>query len=446
MTQNFYNDVATKLAANMSATRPNTAMDVLRVVDLDGVTLAVNFDVRVENELLRVTAISVDGGGTGIDRWSASHLGGAAASTHAAGQEVEHILTASGVALLAATDTDAFVPLADYTAKGDLLIGTAASTEAKLGVGTNAYVLTADSTQATGLKWAAAAGGFADPMTTKGDLIGFSTVAARIPIGTDTQVLTADSTQALGLKWAAGGGGGSGIATTDHVIVGMGGEADTDATARIIIPGLSGSPDIRNTSNAASDEFDYNASGTPTGWTSFNTPDTLNTNDVKSQVHIAKAAGGGGDRFYGIVKAAPGVPFTVTAKFSDVKVDVNPIAAYLFVADGAPAGSIKGVGVGLQCVSGLPVVNVQHWSGTYDIPVAGGSGLAQVAGVGHSPIYLRIVVHSATNIDFLYSHGGLIWIVALTGVNYLTAASYVGLSVNNQDGAAEAVIDWIRFS
>jgi len=40
------------------------------------------------------------------------------------------------------------------------------------------------------------------PLTTKGDLYGFSTVDARIPIGTNNQVLTADSAQALGLKWA----------------------------------------------------------------------------------------------------------------------------------------------------------------------------------------------------------------------------------------------------
>lgn len=42
----------------------------------------------------------------------------------------------------------------------------------------------------------------ASPLTTKGDVYGFSTVNARIPIGTNNQVLTADSTQALGLKWA----------------------------------------------------------------------------------------------------------------------------------------------------------------------------------------------------------------------------------------------------
>jgi hypothetical protein len=40
------------------------------------------------------------------------------------------------------------------------------------------------------------------PLTTKGDLLGFSTVSARIPIGSNGQLLVADSTQVLGVKWA----------------------------------------------------------------------------------------------------------------------------------------------------------------------------------------------------------------------------------------------------
>jgi hypothetical protein len=44
-------------------------------------------------------------------------------------------------------------------AKGDLIVGTGADTFSKLTVGTNGYLLTADSAEATGLKWAAAAGG-----------------------------------------------------------------------------------------------------------------------------------------------------------------------------------------------------------------------------------------------------------------------------------------------
>ena len=45
------------------------------------------------------------------------------------------------------------------------------------------------------------------PTTTKGDLSGFNTAFARVPVGANATVLTADSLQALGLKWAAPSGG-----------------------------------------------------------------------------------------------------------------------------------------------------------------------------------------------------------------------------------------------
>ena len=57
------------------------------------------------------------------------------------------------------TDDTNAIQNAIVDAKGDLIGATAADTPARLAVGTNGQVLTADSTAATGIKWATPAGG-----------------------------------------------------------------------------------------------------------------------------------------------------------------------------------------------------------------------------------------------------------------------------------------------
>lgn len=59
--------------------------------------------------------------------------------------------------------------------------------------------------------WISAPPAITSPLTTKGDIWGFSSVDNRVPVGPDGYLLTADSGAALGVSWQAGGGGGLAI-------------------------------------------------------------------------------------------------------------------------------------------------------------------------------------------------------------------------------------------
>jgi hypothetical protein len=57
----------------------------------------------------------------------------------------------------------------------------------------------------SGSAWVSIGGG-SSPLTTKGDLYTYSTTDARLAVGTNGTVLTADSAEATGLKWVAAAG------------------------------------------------------------------------------------------------------------------------------------------------------------------------------------------------------------------------------------------------
>jgi len=81
------------------------------------------------------------------------------------------------------------------TTKGDLLTYT--TDDVRFPVGTDGQVLSADSGEATGLKWI----DDVSPLTTKGDVFTYDTENTRIAVGTDGQVLSANSATGTGLAW-----------------------------------------------------------------------------------------------------------------------------------------------------------------------------------------------------------------------------------------------------
>ncbi len=130
---------------------PCSSADAGKVItaDGDGNTTWSYPTVAVDTPAGRYDTIRIGHGLDGTD-------GGDGSNTFAVDEtELTHGLLAG----LAADDHPQYTQKATLTAKGDLYAATGASVPARLPVGTNGQVLTADSTQTAGVKWAAGTGG-----------------------------------------------------------------------------------------------------------------------------------------------------------------------------------------------------------------------------------------------------------------------------------------------
>ena len=154
----------TSVATTLAATISNSATTISVAAGtgsslMGGVSLAagnvdqflIALDVDTQNEeIVAVTGISGDT--LTVVRAQA----GSSGISHTAGASAKHVFTGDDATFFTAgvATADAAIPKSLVTTKGDIIAATASATPARLGIGSNAQVLTADSTTATGLKWA----------------------------------------------------------------------------------------------------------------------------------------------------------------------------------------------------------------------------------------------------------------------------------------------------
>lgn len=153
MPRRYYSSTAQRTTL---ANAINSSATTLTVVAVTGwpssfpYTLILSQDT-INEEIVTVTARS----GTSVT--VTRGVDGTTAKAHDAGASVNHGVSAQDFNEPNAFLNDGTLPL--VTAKGDLLVGTANGTVDNVAVGTNTFVLTADSATASGVKWAAAAAG-----------------------------------------------------------------------------------------------------------------------------------------------------------------------------------------------------------------------------------------------------------------------------------------------
>ena len=198
------------------------------------------------------------------------------------------------------------------------------------------------------------------------------------------------------------------------------------------------SPDFRHT---GTNDDDFITAGTPASpWTAFNSPTAVDTHTtVKDCLYVQQADTTGTIKVTGVLKAAPSIPYTITAKMAGLAFSPqNNSSAGIFIMDGNTTSKTLAVRVENNASPWkMDAAYFSDWAtfGSVDAAITSGA---------EAPVYLRAVVNAANNIDAYYSSDG-IFFNKIGNYTNLANATYVGLGALTFQGAVYAAFDWVAF-
>lgn len=237
----------------------------------------------------------------------------------------------------------------------------------------------------------------------------------------------------LGKRFLVGfrGGGGTVIVETDE------------------IPGLAGHPDrLPDTPNADDEEYDVAVDG---AWALFGSGSPTEDTTTPSHLHLTAPATGS-VLLRGYRRAIPSMPFTVTTKISAHTLD-NTQTHAPFVGLGLfeeSSGKSYHLILNLTGSGNNVSIKTQYWSSLTGGTITDGHATPTSTGLALlRPVYLRLVVTSASVIRAYFSYDGLLFTPTYTAtedpgftfdkVGYAMYAATLSTPV-------ELMSDWIRFS
>lgn len=245
-----------------------------------------------------------------------------------------------------------------------------------------------------------------DVLTTKGDLLGYSTEPARVPVGTNGSILTADSTDPLGVTWSSVAAGADPISSIY--------------------------PPFTVTGN--DDEFD---NGSFTGWTAVNSGShAVTVTEANNVASLNHPGGDVGAELHAWMKT----PTITTGSYIEVAfrsmgIVQNFDQCGLIFANGTTYGA------GAQAVffesSADKVWATAAWT---NYSTQGSTTTASYAfGAAHSDMFLRLVYSAANTFQGWASPDGVSWIQVVPDKAITLTPTKAGFFVSTAGGANPCV-------